>query len=98
MLEGKYRTKLKKKIQERLPGSIILSNDPSLQQGIPDFTVLYKDHWAFLEVKISKDASHRPNQEHFVERASEWSFGATIYPENETEVLNALQQSFESSR
>jgi hypothetical protein len=55
-------------------------------------------HWATLECKSSEDASTQPNQEYYIERLGEMSFAAYIYPENEEEVLNALQQAFESPR
>jgi hypothetical protein len=77
---------------------VILKQDPHYQQGILDFILLYEDQWASLEVKISSSAKHRPNQAHFVERLNEMSFAAFIYPENEEEVLAALQEAFSSRR
>jgi len=50
---------------------------------------------ASLEVKASAAAAKRPNQDHFVKRLREMSFAAYIYPENEEEVLRALEQAFE---
>lgn len=98
MREGEYKTELRKKIEQRLPGSLVLKNDANDRQGIPDLTVLYKNRWAFLEVKTSENASQQPNQEFYVEQAADNSFGAFIYPENEEEVLDALQQSLEPRR
>jgi hypothetical protein len=43
-------------------------------------------------------ASRQPNQDYYVEQLDEMSFAAYIYPENEEEVLSALQQAFESPR
>lgn len=73
-----------------------MKNDSGYLQGIPDLTVLYKDHWAFLECKKNASASHRPNQEHWVKKADDMSFARFIFPENKEEVLRELQRSFES--
>jgi hypothetical protein len=61
-------------------------------------TIFYKDRWATLEVKKDSSASKRPNQDYYVNKLDEMSFSAFIFPENMEEVLNDLQQSFESSR
>jgi len=63
-------------------------------QGIPDILILFQDKWAMLEIKISGNASVRPNQRHYVERLGEMSFASFINPENEEEVLNDLQFAF----
>lgn len=96
--ENQYQSKLIKKLERRFYPCIVLKNDASYQQGIPDLTVLCGDRWAFLEVKASPDANVQPNQEHFVRQLDEMSFAAFINPENEEEVLSALQQAFESPR
>lgn len=91
MLESEYQAHLIKQIKRLLPGAMVLKNDPNYVQGIPDLTVLYKDKWALLEVKPSAEAKERPNQRWYIEQAT--GFGAFIYPENEQEVLLALQRS-----
>lgn len=96
MTENAYQAKLIKKIERRFPGCMVLKNDPLYQQGILDLTVLYGDRWASLEVKASARSRVQPNQDYFVEQLNGMSFAAYIYPENEEEVLNALQQAFES--
>lgn len=95
MLENKFKQKLKKKIQALLPGSLVLHLDPTDIQGIPDMLILYGDRWAALEGKKNASASHRPNQDYYVERMNEMSFASFIYPENEEEVLDAMARSFE---
>ena len=97
MTENKYQAKLIKKLKEMFPGCFILKNDSSSRQGILDLTILYGEDWASLEVKASADSSTRPNQEFYVRQLNEMSFAAFIYPENEAEVLSALQEAFESS-
>lgn len=92
--ENNFQSQLIKKIKERFPDSIVMKNDSSYIQGIPDLTVLYGDKWATLEVKRSKTASHRPNQDYYVEKMNEMSFSSFIAPENEQEVLDEMEQSF----
>lgn len=96
--EAKYQKELITKLEAMFPGSIILKNDPNYIQGIPDITIFYKNKWAMLECKRSKAENHRPNQEYYVEKANKMSFSRFIYPENEKEVLDELQQSFRPRR
>jgi hypothetical protein len=97
MREGNYQTQLIKKLEYLFPGSLILKNDPNYIQGLPDLIVLYDDQWAALEVK-SNPTQVRPNQRYFVERMDDMSFARFISPETEEEVLNDLQQAFNSHR
>lgn len=78
------------------PGCIVMKNDPNYIQGIPDLIVLWNDRWAALEVKRSSKASHRPNQEYYVEMMDNMSFSRFIFPQNKEEVLDELQRSFRS--
>ena len=98
MLENKFKTNLIKKIEKRLQGCIVVHLDPTEIQGIPDLLVLYGDKWAALEGKKTKDASHQPNQDYYVELMNHMSFASFIFPENEEEVLDELQRSFEAGR
>ena len=92
--ESQFQAKLKKKLQAMFPGCIVMKNDPTYIQGIPDLTVLWKDKWALLECKRESEARKRPNQEYYVDLAKRWSFAAFICPENEEEVLHDLQRAF----
>lgn len=96
MLENKFKTDLIKEIKTRLPGSMVVHLDPTELQGIPDILVLYKDKWAALEGKKNATASHRPNQNFYVEKMNNMSFAAFIFPENKEEILNDLQHALES--
>lgn len=96
MLENKFKTKLIKEIEERLPGAFIFHLDPNERQGSPDLLVLYKDKWAALEGKKEAKASHRPNQNYYVEKMNEMSFASFIFPENKEEVLDAMERAFRS--
>ncbi len=94
MTEAQFQTKLIKKIKAMFPGCVAIKNDAGYQQGMPDWTILYNTHWASLEVKASRASARQPNQEYFVEQLDGMSFAAVIYPENEEEVLLALEQAF----
>jgi hypothetical protein len=96
--ENQYQSKLIRKLERRFPGCVILKQDPSYRQGILDLILLYRDRWASLEVKCSATSPVRPNQEFYVEQLNDMSFAAFIYPENEEEVIDALQQAFKPSR
>ena len=91
-LERDFQAKLIKELRLIFKGCIILKNDPNYIQGISDLIILYNDKWAALEVKKSEHASHRPNQEYYVDLMNEMSFASFIYPENKEEILYELQQ------
>ena len=95
-LENRFKTELIKDIKKLFPGSIVVHLDPTEIQGIPDLLILYKDRWAALEGKRSEKASHRPNQDYYVDIMNKMSFAAFVYPENKEEVLDELQQAFSS--
>ena len=94
MLERDYQKKLVKTLKDIFPGCIVVKNDAQLKQGIPDLLVLYKDKWVALEVKQSETASHRPNQDRYVERMNNMSYAAVIYPENEEKIFSELKEVF----
>jgi len=98
MTENKYQAKLIAKLSDMFPGCVIMKTDTGYQQGMPDLIILYKEYWASLEVKASATAPEQPNQSHYIERLGAMSFAAYIYPENEEEVLSALQQAFKPPR
>ena len=80
------------------PGCEIIRGDSSSQQVMPDHFVLWGPYWASLEFKKSKNSRHQPNQDFFIQRLDTMSFAAYIYPENEEEVLRALEQAFKPPR
>lgn len=99
--ESVYQANLIKRLHKLYPGCIVLKNDSSYMQGIPDLTILYQDKWAALEVKAKEprnSAIFEPNQEWYIETMNNMSFAACIYPENEKDVLRGLQQAFSSRR
>lgn len=96
--ENKYQAGLIKRIKERFEGAIVLKNDSSYIQGIPDLTVFYKDRWAALECKKEKNAHHQPNQDYYISKMNEMSFARFISPENEEDILDEMEHAFTSRR
>lgn len=94
MLENEFQAKLIKELKQLFPGCVVMKNDSSYTQGIPDLLVLYKDKWAALECKKSERAKKQPNQEYYVNKMNEMSFSRFIYPENKEVILDELQQAF----
>lgn len=98
MKESQFQYSLIKELKEEFPGCMVLKNDPNYIQGIPDILILFRDRWAALEIKKSKNSHHRPNQDYYVSVMNEMSFARFIYPENKEEILNELQRSFRTRR
>jgi hypothetical protein len=92
--EADYQSYLKNTIMLNIPGTEVIKRNPFNDQGAPDLLILYNDKYATLEVKKSKNAPHRPNQDDRVNEYSNKAFGAFIYPENEREVINKLKKYF----
>ena len=97
-LERDFQRDLIKELKKIFVGCIILKNDSSYIQGIPDLLILFEDKWASLEIKKSATASHRPNQEYYVELMDKMSFSRFIFPENKEEVLYELQEALFAGR
>lgn len=92
--ENEFQAGIIKDLKKIFPGCIVMKNDSSYIQGIPDLLVLHKDKWASLECKRNAKATKQPNQEYYVDKMNEMSFSRFVYPENKEEVLNDLQQAF----
>ena len=90
-LERDFQSQLIRDLKQRFDGCMVMKLDSGYIQGIPDLLILFNDKWATLECKRSSTASHRPNQEYYVDKMNEMSYSAFIYPENKEEVLNELQ-------
>ena len=94
MRENKFQANLIKELKAMFKGCIVMKNDSSYIQGIPDLLVLYKDKWASLEVKKDASAKKQPNQEYYVGLMNEMSFSRFISPDNKDEVLSELIKLF----
>lgn len=93
-LESKFQKDLMDEIKAEFPGCMIMKNDSSYIQGIPDWTILYKDKWVVLEAKREKNATKQPNQEYYVNQLDSMSYSRIVYPENKEEVMNELRTIF----
>jgi len=98
MLESQFQSKLIKDLKNRFEGCIVMKNDASYIQGIPDLVVLYEGRWAALECKRTAKSKHQPNQDYYVERMNNMSFARYICPENKKEVLDDLERTFRAPR
>ena len=92
MLESQFQRALIHKIQKQYPGAIILKNDANYIQGIPDWLVLEGRRWAAFDAKSSSRATHRPNQDYYIERMNKMSLADFVYPENEEAFLHELHK------
>jgi hypothetical protein len=96
VLESKFQANLIKKLKALFPDCIVMKNDPTYIQGIPDLLVIHGDKWASLECKKCANARHQPNQDYYVAKMDEMSFCRFIYPENEEQVLTELKHRFKN--
>lgn len=95
MKERDYQRKLITRLEDRFKGCMILKNDPTYLQGVPDLSVFYGNKYAMLEVKISENANIQPNQKYYLDTINEsGGFGRLIFPENEEVVINELEEYF----
>ncbi|QED11732.1 endonuclease [Arthrobacter phage Qui] len=90
MKESKFQAGLIKEIKDMLVDVVVLKNDSSYQQGIPDLLILHPNGWAVLEVKKSLNEPYQPNQEYYIDLLNGWSFAAMICPENKEDILDEL--------
>lgn len=101
MLESDYQARLVRTLELIFPGCHVIKMCTDFQSGIPDLLVLHRDRWAFLEVKPRMPRSsndYEANQEWYIDQFNDMSFAAMICPENEEEVLDALQHSLAPRR
>lgn len=96
MKEREYQAYLIKTIRKKMPDSMVLINDPTTLQGVPDLLILRGERWGMLEIKMHFAAHKQANQDYYVDLFNKMSFALYIYPENEEVVLDALQQSLSS--
>lgn len=89
-LESRFQRELIQELKRLFSGAIVMKLDSGYKQGIPDLLILHGQRWATLECKRDAHASHRPNQDWYVEKMNGMSFSRFIFPENRDEVLRDL--------
>lgn len=92
--ECDFQRSLIAELKQRFENCMVIKLDANYIQGIPDLLILFGKNWATLECKQSRMATHRANQDYYVNRMNEMSFSRIIFPENKEEVLNELEQAF----
>ncbi len=97
MLESEFLYHLKQRIIDRFPNLDLDFIEPNpRQRSMPDLIILAPFVWAALEAKRSEDASHRPNQDHHIERLNRKGYASFVFPGNLEEVLDELEVLFTS--
>lgn len=94
MKESKFQKLVIDEIKKRLPDSIVLKNDPTYKQGIPDLTIFFGERWGTLECKQSEKSKRQPNQDYYVRKMDNMSFSSFIFPENMERILDELETFF----
>lgn len=97
-LESEFQRLLIEEIMRQYPGAIVLKNDPNYIQGIPDWSVFYKNNWAMLEMKKDINSKCQPNQPYYVDLFNRMSYASFVYPQNKDQVLYELQYAFRPRR
>jgi Holliday junction resolvase len=83
-LEKRFCAKL------RSHGCFVYKNNagPGVPKGMPDDTVLMPGGgWAVLEFKASEKAPYQVLQKEQLKRLDDMWYSATVYPENEEEIM-----------
>lgn len=91
MRESTFQAAVIRELKSRLPGCIVLKNDPNYIQGFPDLLVLYGTRWGALECKVSMNSRIQPNQDYYVDVLDTMSFASFICPDNKEDVLDEIQ-------
>lgn len=93
--ESEFKTKLYKEIRDRFPGTEVVINDSTYIQGFPDVTVYFPNgQYMLLECKRNSKASHRPNQEYYVNESDLKNNATFIFPENKEEIMEELERRY----
>ncbi len=96
--ESRFEKYVVQKLLDMFPGAVILKNDSSARQGIPDRLILFGKNWAMFEVKARRTSSRRPNQEYYISVLNKMSYASFVYPENEEVFFNEIQQALRPER
>lgn len=81
-------------LKDEFPECIVLKNDPTYIQGIPDLIILFQDKWAALECKRDTRSKRRPNQEYYIQHLDNMGFARFVSPQNAHLVIDELRSYF----
>ena len=87
-----FPRKIIQRLKVEFPECVVMKQDPTYKQGIPDLVVFYHDKYAMLECKKSANASHQPQQDYYISKFNDWSYASFIYPENVDQVFKELSE------
>lgn len=92
MRESKFQSDFISTLRDK--GCICLKQDPTVgrQKGVPDYLVIYKSRWMFLEFKASLDSTYRPGQKEWGERLAEWGYWRRVCPEVARVVYSEIER------
>lgn len=80
-----------KAVKQRIPDTLVLKNDPTYLQGVPDLTIIHGSRCAMLEVKRDSKAPHRPNQDYYIQYIRDHGgFASFVHPDNLDQVLDDM--------
>lgn len=96
MKESDFQKKVIKRLKEEFPNCVVMKQDATYKQGIPDLVVFFGKHYAMLECKISVTAHHQPWQDYYIRHFNEWSYASFVYPSNLESVIEKLKEVFAS--
>lgn len=98
MLEKDFQKKFVRELEAIFDGCILIKNDAGYIQGFPDWTMFYKNKYAVLEIKKSKNAQHQPNQDYYIDLIDSMGFARFVYPENKNDVIEDLKRYFKKRK
>lgn len=98
MLEKDFQKKFVRELEAIFDGCILIKNDAGYIQGFPDWTMFYKNKYAVLEIKKSKNAQHQPNQDYYIDLIDSMGFARFVYPENKNDVIEDLRRYFKKRK
>lgn len=92
MRESKFQSDFVSSLRDM--GCVCLKQDPTIgrQKGVPDYLVIYRSKWMFLEFKASLDSPYRPGQEHWLETLSKWGYAKRVCPEVARVILLEIER------
>lgn len=94
MVESEFQRRVIQRLKTEFPDCVVMKQDASYKQGIPDLVIFYKNRYAMLEVKKSAKANHQPQQDYYISKFNDWSFASFVYPENVDQVFEQLKEVF----